>query len=99
MVVVFVSININEVNVKSVLVLKFANTENKNQFVKIVEALKFANTENKNEHAKVAEVQHYAKRHIAKRQEIKSKFINLANSQAPNGIYALIDYINFKGEG
>ncbi len=35
----------------------------------------------------------------AEQQEIKSKFINLANSQVPNGIYALIDYINFKGEG
>jgi len=34
-----------------------------------------------------------------RQQIIKDKVINLANSQTPYGLYALIDYLNFKGTG
>ena len=33
------------------------------------------------------------------RQQIESRFYALANSSLPYGIYALIDYVHFKGEG
>ncbi|MEE3237392.1 MAG: hypothetical protein VX220_00700 [Pseudomonadota bacterium] len=34
-----------------------------------------------------------------RQQIIRDKVINLANSQTPYGLYALIDYLNFKGTG
>ncbi len=36
---------------------------------------------------------------LEKRNDIEIKFYAVANSNPPYGIYALIDYVNFKGEG
>lgn len=37
--------------------------------------------------------------HSQQRAQIESLFYEVANSSAPLGMYALIDYVNFKGEG
>ena len=34
-----------------------------------------------------------------KQKKLKRRFLEVANSFPPYGLYALIDYVNFKGEG